>query len=154
MLVKIGANTVETQTGQNGSFNASVSVDEKSNDGLNDFFNVAVSTDGYATGYAKVALLPGQTSYSVDLNLLAVSDTITSQENVATGVTLNKNGEEVGALTIPQGAFPAGVTQITGTVTYLDPTQDDLNAFPGGDFLALPEGQDPNVRRHCWKAWA
>ncbi|MFZ1829030.1 MAG: astroprincin family protein [Candidatus Competibacteraceae bacterium] len=140
---KVGANSAGTTSG-NGSFNASVNVSEKSNDGLNDFFNVEAQAEGYANGYAKVVLQPGETSYSTTLNLLAVSDTITPQENVTTGVTLTKNGAEVGQLTIPESAFPGGVTQITGTVTYLDPTEDDLKAFPGGDFLALPAGQDPN----------
>ncbi|MFO1429491.1 MAG: thrombospondin type 3 repeat-containing protein [Candidatus Competibacteraceae bacterium] len=143
--VKVGTGTVTVQTGDDGSFVAiGVGAAELGYDGLNYFFSVAAGNTGYATGYVKVTLTAGKTSYTTELDLLATSDTIEPEEDITTGVTIDKNGEAVGEITIPQTSFPDGVTDISGTVTYLDPTTDDLSAFPGSDFLALPEGQDPN----------
>lgn len=114
------------------------------NDNLNDFFPVEVSAAGYSSGYAKVIFESGKTSYNVTIDLKAVSDTVTTDDNLEQGVEINKAGAVVGTLTIPPAALPPGVTDITGTVTYLDPATDDLNAAPGADLLALPAGADPN----------
>ena len=143
--VQIGSNTVNTSTDVNGNFSAAnVGADEVGFDGLNYFISVAASTTGFATGNAKITLEPGVDTYNVEIALIPTSDEITDEDDIAAGVEITDDGEAVGEITIPGAAFPDGVTQITGSVTYLDPTTDDLGAFPGGDFLALPEGGNPN----------
>jgi hypothetical protein len=142
--VQLGTNTVTTTTDGSGFFSASAGPDEVGYDGLNYFINVEASAAGYGTGYAKVNLETGVNSYNVELDLLPVSDEILPEDDVAAGVQLTDEGEVVGEITIPSSSFPAGATQITGSVTYLDPTSDDLTSFAGGDFFALPVGANPN----------
>ena len=115
------------------------------NDGINNFIPLEVTAPGYATGNVKVVLVPGQMSYQLSINLIQVSDTITNEDVLSNGVEIVSGGIPVGQLTIPDAAMPDGVTQITGTVTYLDPASNDILAAPGGDLLALPAGADPNV---------
>jgi hypothetical protein len=142
--IKVGTNSVDTTSELDGSFTADVGETELANDGIDDFFPVQVAADGFASGYAKVVLVPGTTSYEVALNLQQVSDTITEDDDITQGVELIKDGAPVGELTIPEAALPAGVTGVTGAITYLDPETDDILSTPGGDLLALPEGADPN----------
>ncbi|MGR9052312.1 MAG: hypothetical protein ACU84J_06660 [Gammaproteobacteria bacterium] len=142
--IKIGLNSVTTVANDIGQFTAGVGSTELANDNLNDFFPIEVTASGYSSGYAKVVVEPGKTSYQMSINLQPVSDTITEQEDVTQGVEINKGGDPVGTLTIPTESLPQGVTAVTGTVTYLDPTTDDLQSAPGGDLLALPAGADPN----------
>lgn len=150
VTITLGANSVITTTAPDGSFAAEVGRAEFGNDGTGDFVSVAARQGGWGTGYAKVNLIPGESSYSITLDLLPVSDEIRAEDNSDDGVaaTLLRRGEQVGSLEIPRDSFPDGVTQITGTMTYLDPTTDDLASFPGGDFLALqvltnPDNLDP-----------
>ena len=143
--IKIGLNSVHTSTDIAGSFSANTGPAEISNDGLNDFFPIEVSAPGYATSNAKVTVKPGQFNYEVTIAIKPVSDTIAVEDDLTQGVEIIKEGNPVGQITIPDAALPAGVTGVTGTVTYLDPTTDDILAAPGGDLLALPEGSDPNV---------
>jgi hypothetical protein len=143
--VQIGSNTINISTDASGNFSAGdVGEDEVGFDGLNNFISVEASAVGFATGNAKIILEPGVDTYNVEIALIPTSDEITEEDDITAGVEITDDGEAVGEITIPGAAFPDGVTQITGSVTYLDPTTDDLGAFPGGDFLALPEGADPN----------
>ncbi|WP_152555672.1 thrombospondin type 3 repeat-containing protein [Methylomarinum vadi] len=142
--IKIGLNSVTTVSNDIGQFTADVGSSELANDNLNDFFPIEVTATGFSSGYAKVVVEPGRTSYDMSINLQPVSDTISEQEDVTQGVEINKGGDPVGSLTIPVDALPVGVSTVTGSVTYLDPTTDDLQSAPGGDLLALPEGANPN----------
>ena len=142
--VKIGTNSVDATTDIVGEFTGNVGNAELAFDGLDDFFPVNISADGFASGYAKVIYVPGQTQYELTLNLQQVSDTITEEDNLDAGVELTKGGEIVGRLMIPESALPENVEQITGSITYLDPETDDILSTPGGDLLALREGQNPN----------
>ncbi len=141
--VEIGPNSVWTFTGDDGSFSVRVMPSEWVDDGLGGkVFPVEVKADGFGTGYAKVPVVPGQDDYTVQVFMVPVTDGI-QDDDTSDGVsdTIEKAGETVGELDIPPGALPDGVTSVTGTVTYLDPTNpDDLAAFPGGDFLAAPIG--------------
>jgi hypothetical protein len=142
--VQIGLNSVNTTTNAAGRFVANnVSVAELASDNLNQFFPVQVQANGYSSGYVKAVLVPGTTEYHVIVNLEPISDQITEESDITQGVAIEENGQTVGSLVIPQGSLPDGVTEVTGTVTYIDPTAD-LSAAPGGDLLALPENADPN----------
>ena len=113
------------------------------NDGLDDFFPVSAAVGGFATGFAKVVIVPEVFEYDVEINLAPVSDLIGEDEDLDAGVSIEKSDETVGFLRIPTSALPGGVTQITGQITYLDPATD-VSLAPGGDLLALPEGSNPN----------
>lgn len=115
-----------------------------SNDGVNAFFPVKVAATGYSTGYAKVVVESGKTEYDVTVQLQPVSATFTADAGIAGGasVAIVDSGDPVGQLTIPAEALPDGVTEVIGTVTYLDPATDDLQSAPGGDLLAARA--DPN----------
>ncbi len=142
--VKIGLNSVNTSTDPAGRFEATnVGITELTSDNLNQFFPVQVQANGYSSGYAKAVLIPGTTNYHVIVNLDPVSDQITEEDDLSEGVPIQEDGQTVGSLRISPDALPDGVSQVTGTVTYLDPAAD-LNASPGGDLLALPENSDPN----------
>ncbi len=144
VAVKIGLNSVNTITDAAGRFTAvNVSINELTSDNLNQFFPVQVQAAGYSSGYVKAVLIPGTTSYSVIVNLDPVSDQITENDDLSQGVAIQEDGQTVGSLTIPPTSLPDGVTQVTGTVTYLDPAAD-LSSMPGGDLLALPANSDPN----------
>ena len=145
--VEIGPNSVGVITGADGSFSARVMPSEWVDDGLGGkVFPVEVKAEGFGTGYAKVPFVAGQDDYTVQVFLIPVSDGI-ADDDVSDGVsdTIEKAGETVGELSIPTGSLPEGVTSVTGTVTYIDPTDpDQLAAFPGGDFLAAPtDGGEP-----------
>jgi len=145
--------TIGTQTDNKTALTDSVGLfsvtglgsTQSANDNLNDFFPVEVSADGFSSGYAKVVFEKGKTSYDVTINLQPVSDNFTADDDLSAGVEINKAGEAVGQLTIPDSALPEGVTDVTGSVTYLDPATDDIQSAPGGDLLALPAGADPNT---------
>lgn len=112
-------------------------------DGLDFFLPIRATIDGFATAYAKVVLADDVFEYTIDVDLAPVSDIIGEDEDVSAGVSIEKQEERVGELTIPEASFPDGVTEIKGQITYLDP-EDDVSLTPGGDLLALPEGADPN----------
>ena len=143
-LITIGTNTVTTNTDLAGEFSANAGGGELSNDGVDDFFPIDIQADGFASGYTKVALREGVFDYDVEVHLQQVSDTITGDDDLNEGVQIDSGGEPVGALTIPTAALPAGVTEVTGEITYLDPATDDILSIPGGDLLAVPVGSDPN----------
>lgn len=140
-----GGNTVFTSL--SGDFSGNIQASTLSSDGSRQFFPINVKAQGFATGNAKVPFVPGQFNYRIVVSLQQVSDTIEENEDVTQsgGVEIVKNGNPVGSLEIPLTSFPTGVTQVTGTVTYLDPETEDLLSMPGGDLLALPEGADPNT---------
>ena len=143
-LVTVGINTVTGTSDANGAFsiNAGDSADIGF-DGLDEFFPVNAAIDGFATGFAKVLIQPGVFEYELLIDLAPVSDIIGEDEDVTVGVAIDKEDEKVGELTIPADSFPAGVTAITGQITYLDP-ETDVDLAPGGDLLALPADADPN----------
>ncbi|QPK62814.1 hypothetical protein IVG45_18580 [Methylomonas sp. LL1] len=146
--IKIGTDTNNktTVTDSLGTFSATgLGSAQAAHDNLNDFLPVEVSASGYSSGYAKVVLEKGKAEYSVAIDLQPVSDNFTTDDNLNNGVEINKQGAAVGQLTIPDSSLPDGVTEVTGTVTYLDPTTDDIQSAPGGDLLALPAGVDPNT---------
>jgi len=140
-----GGNTVFTSL--SGDFSGNIQASTLSSDGSRQFFPINVKAQGFATGNAKVPFVPGQFNYRIVVSLQQVSDTIEESEDVTQsgGVEIVKNGNPVGSLEIPLTSLPTGVTQVTGTVTYLDPETEDLLSMPGGDLLALPEGADPNT---------
>ena len=143
-LVTVGIDTVPGATDANGTF--SISAGDSADigfDGLDEFFPVNAAIDGFATGFAKVRIQPGVFDYELILDLAPVSDIIGDDEDVTAGVVIDKEDEKVGELTIPAASFPAGVTAITGQITYLDP-ETDVDLAPGGDLLALPAGANPN----------
>lgn len=144
--ITIGSSSVQTASDDIGEFTATgIGPTEIAEDNLNDFFPVEVKAPGYSTGYAKVAVELGKTSYEVRVDLQPVTQTISATDDVTAGVEINKGGTPVGSLTIPSASLPTGVTGVTGTVTYLDPTAGELQSAPGGDLLAVPEGADPNA---------
>lgn len=141
--VKIGANSVFTQSNGAGEFTANVGPNEMANDRTGTFFPVQVTMPDFSTGNAKVRYVAGQDSYSVTVNLQQVSDRIDENDDITQGVALVKDGAPVGSLKIPTDSLPAGTTSVTGEITYLDPETDDMLSMPG-DLLALPVGADPN----------
>lgn len=139
-----GGATTSSETNTEGVFAATVGHPGGiGDDGLDLFLPISATSDGFATGFAKVVLAPEVFEYAIAIDLAPVSDIIGDDENVADGVSIEKEEETVGQLTIPDAAFPAGVTDIKGQITYLDP-EGDIALTPGGDLLALPEGADPN----------
>ncbi len=139
-----GGATTSGSTDQEGALSVGVGHPGSiGDDGLDDFFPVSAIIDGFATGFAKVVLAPGVFEYDLLIDLAPVSDIIGDEEDVAAGVSIEKEDETVGELTIPEASFPEGVTAITGQITYLDP-EGDIGLTPGGDLLALPEGANPN----------
>ncbi|MCP4130979.1 MAG: PKD domain-containing protein [bacterium] len=139
--VKIGEES--EATGESGKFSIEVSSDDSVETNSGTIFTVEVTADGYGTGYAKVVYIDGTTEYSTEIKLLAVTDAITDGDDITNGVDIKQSGTTVGEITIPEGSFPAGVTKITGKVTYIDPTTPDIDSAPGGDFLAVRTA-DPN----------
>ena len=136
--------TASGATDAEGTFSAAVGHPEGiGHDGLDFFLPVSATVDGFATGFAKVVLFPDTFVYTIDIDLAPVSDLIGDDDDVSAGVSIEKEDETVGELTIPEASFPEGVTAITGQITYLDP-EDDIGLTPGGDLLALPEGANPN----------
>ncbi len=109
-----------------------------------EMFLIKVTAGGFATGYAKAARSDVENDFDIEIKLLEITDEITQEEDVSTGVDIVAYGAKVGELTIPSEAFPEGVTQITGDVTYLDPTTTEIDAAPGGDFRAVPKTADPD----------
>ena len=142
--VKVGLNSINTNTDLSGEFTANAGNYELASDGIDSFFPVKVMAQGFASGNAKVIWQAGKTEYQVTVDLQQVSQVITEQDDVTQGVDVNKDGAPVGSLTIPTEALPEGASSITGSITYLDPETDDILSMPGGDLLALPEGADPN----------
>jgi len=136
--VKIGSETVSTDG--NGDFSIQVSKDEIVDGVGGTVVPIEVTADGYATGYVKMGYFSGMSGHHAEITLLPVSDRITDEDNVTSGVIIRKNGERVGRFSIPSSALPAGVTQITGNITYIDPTTPDINACPGNDLLAVTDG--------------
>jgi hypothetical protein len=141
--VKIGLNSVSTQSDGAGEFSANAGPLEMANDRTGRFFPVAVTMPDFSSGNAKVRYVAGQLSYSVTVNLQQVSDRIDEDDDVTQGVMLLKDGATVGSLTIPSSSLPQGVTGVNGAITYLDPESDDMLSMPG-DLLALPVGANPN----------
>ncbi|MCP4344865.1 MAG: hypothetical protein GY795_04985, partial [Desulfobacterales bacterium] len=142
--VKIRSESAVAYTDQNGNFTFHISEGEFPEGPDGAVFPIEVTADGYSSGYAKVALFPDRSDYSAEIKLVPVSEEITAEDDLSEGVGIEKDGEKIGELKLPDSALPAGVTQVTGTVTYIDPTTPDIDAFPGGDFLAVTEGGDPN----------
>ncbi|NHN39740.1 hypothetical protein G8764_20755 [Pseudomaricurvus alcaniphilus] len=140
--VKIGTNTVETTTDEAGFFAAGVGNGEVASNGSGKFFPVKVKAPGFATGNAKVNIVPGQTDYEITVNLQQISQTLETDDDLNAGVEINSGGNPVGSLQIPDGSLPDGVTEISGNITYLDPATNDIIAGP--DLLALPAGANPN----------
>ncbi|MDU0356043.1 hypothetical protein RS130_21035 [Paraglaciecola aquimarina] len=128
--VKVGTNTVNTNTDLSGEFTANVGNGELSSDGIDKFFPVEVVAEGFATGNPKVIWQTGKTEYQVTIDLQQVSKVITEEDDVTQGVDIDKDGAPVGSLTIPTVALPAGVSSITGEITYLDPETDDILSAP------------------------
>ncbi|QTA93925.1 carboxypeptidase-like regulatory domain-containing protein [Desulfonema magnum] len=135
--VKIGSDSVPTDG--NGNFSNQVSEKDILNGSGGDVLPIEVTADGYATGYSKVACFSQKAAYHVEITMIPVSQEITDKDDVTSGVDIKKDGEKIGELKIPASALPAGVTQVTGNVSYIDPTTSDLDAFPGNDFLAVRE---------------
>ncbi|MCP4352366.1 MAG: hypothetical protein GY795_43460, partial [Desulfobacterales bacterium] len=142
--VKIRSESSVAYTDQNGNFTFHISEGEFPEGPDGAVFPIEVTAEGYSSGYAKVARFPGRSDYSVEIKLVPVSEEITAEDDLSEGVSIEKNGVKTGELKLPDLALPAGVTQVAGTVTYIDPTTSDIDAFPGGDFLAVTEGGDPN----------
>ena len=139
-----GGATTSSSTDQDGELSVGVGHPGSiGDDGLDDFFPVSAIIDGFATGFAKVVLAPGVFDYDLLIDLAPVSDIIGDEEDVTAGVSIEKEDETVGELTIPESSFPPEVTAITGQITYLDP-EGDIGLTPGGDLLALPDGANPN----------
>ncbi len=125
--IKIGSDLINTAvTDSEGNFTLQADKAGKS------LLPIEVTADGYATGYTKIS---ASSESNVEIQLVPISDMITSEDNLAEGVDLKKNGEKIGELKIPASALPEGITYITGTVTYIDPTTPELDAFPGAIFL-------------------
>lgn len=145
--VKVGAssNTVSTVSDAAGFFTIDVGQLELSNDNVGAFFPVEVKSTGFSTGNLKVVLVEGRFEYDVTVNLQQVSDTIATDDDLNAGVELVKGGQPIGSLMIPDAALPPGVTEVSGSITYLDPATDDILSTPGGDLLALPASADPNA---------
>lgn len=137
----------ETTTDQSGNYLISLSLDQRINAGGaapgGPVFPVNVKADGHATGHAKVAYEPGREAYLLNVPLIPTTRVLGGEDDVTNRVDIEKDSEKVGELTIPAASLPAGVTEVQGTITYIDPTTRDIDAFPGGDFLAVREG-DPN----------
>ena len=131
-------------TDPSGGFTFEVSAAEIVDNTFEKFFPVKVTAEGYATSNRKIVVVPGQTTYNIVVELQRISDQITPEDDLSApeGVSIEKDGLPVGSLQILPQAFPAGVTEITGTITYLDPTTSDVQAGP--DLLALPAGANPN----------
>ncbi len=135
--VKIGSETVSTDG--NGDFSTQMSEQEVLNGVGGDVLPIEVTADGYATGYTKKGYHPGKYHYHVEIKLIPVTDEITGDDNAATSkVDIEKDGTKIGELDL-SSALPAGVTKVTGNVSYIDPTTADIDAFPGNDFLAVRE---------------
>ncbi len=135
--IKVGRKVSDVYTDSQGNFTVYSSEADFTETASGSVIPVEVSAKGFATGYAKVVSFPGKSDYNVEISLLPISDEITADDNLAEGVDIEKDGETVGELRIPDSALPSGVYQLTGTVTYIDPTTQDIDAFPGGDFLAV-----------------
>jgi uncharacterized repeat protein (TIGR02543 family) len=137
----------ETTTDEGGNYQIPLSLDQRINaDGAapgGPVFPVNVKADGHATGHAKVAYEPGREAYLLNVPLIPATRVLDDGDDVTNRVDIDKDGEKVGELTIPADSLPAEVTEVRGTITYIDPTTRDVDAFPGGDFLAVREG-DPN----------
>jgi len=154
--VTIGTDTVIVNTQIDGTFTASVTSNEWTEIAGGKTFLIEVTApcvdtgagdciSVFATGYAKVSFVDGTYDYNnVIITLIPISDIIGEGDDVTGMVEISKGEEKVGELTIPEDSFPEGVSQITGTVAYIDPTTSELGSFPGGDFLALPTDADPN----------
>lgn len=154
--VKIGTDTVIVNTQIDGEFIANVTSNEWTEIAGGKIFLIEVTApcvdtgEGdcisvFATGYAKVSFVDGTYDYNnVIITLIPISDIIGEGDDVTGMVEISKGEKKVGELTIPEDSFPEGVSQITGTVAYIDPTTSELGSFPGGDFLALPADADPN----------
>ncbi len=143
--IKVGLNSQATLSEQDGQFSSNVgSADDFASDNVNTFFPVEVTANGYATGHGKIIFVPGTDNYEFFIDLEPVTATLTDEDDVTVGVTINKEDDQVGLLTIPTDSLPTGVTKVKGEITYLNPTTDDLQATPGGDLLALPENSNPN----------
>lgn len=137
----------EATTDEGGNYEIPLSVDQRINaDGAapgGPVFPVNVKADGHATGHAKVAYEPEREAYLLNVPLIPATHVLDGDDDVTNRVDIEKGGEKVGELTIPASSLPAGVTSMQGTITYIDPTTRDIEAFPGGDFLAVRAG-DPN----------
>ena len=142
--ITIGNSDETFVTDMAGEFIATAGGLELADDGLSAFFPVSVNADGFSSGYTKVVYESGQTTYEVIITVQQVSDSISESDDLNEGVSIVDGGAPVGILTIPTSALPENVTQITGDITYLDPESDDILPTPGGDLLALPEGNVPN----------
>jgi hypothetical protein len=143
----VRAGSAETRTDEAGNYTLALSPAERLNiDGTvpgGPVFAISAAAPGHATTHAKVAYVPGQEDYQAHIRLIPVTLAIGDDDDVTNRVDIARNGETIGELTIPASAFPADVTEIKGNITYIDPTTEDIDAFPGGDFLAVRAG-DPD----------
>ncbi len=136
-----GNYVVQTSTDTTGDFSIQVGPRALMDRPYGAVFPIKVTAEGFAIGYLNLVFEIGRMNYpNVEIKLLPVSDQIAPTEDVTQGVDINKKGGIVGEITIPANSFPEGVTQITGSVTYIDPTTSDINSFPGSDFLGTPSG--------------
>ncbi|MCP4134953.1 MAG: hypothetical protein GY754_28520 [bacterium] len=126
----------KTASVSEGTFSLEITTDKLVETAAGKIFLIAVTAEGYAPGFAKAEYNEDKTEYDVLVKLLPVSYEITEDDNIANGITIDKFGADVGKITIPQASFPDGVTAISGTITYLDPTTE-LASAPGGDLQAV-----------------
>jgi len=141
--VQVGTNTVHTNTGSNGSFDAEFGPDEIDANG-----QVLVSTSpvGFVATQAKVSVGVADT-YTVTLTVKPVGAQQTIPAPNATPIAIDDGG--TADLQIPGGAILDGsgnpVTEpVTVQLTALDPTNPaERPAFPGGDFLAVDPANPP-----------
>ncbi len=128
---------VSTAT-SSGSFSMKPFSTAAVDDGTNTVLMVTVTADGYATGYTKIIYDENTTDYTTEITLLPISAAMMPYDNFPSGIDFDIPGSDgsedpVGNITIPDEAYPDGVTSITGAITYIDPNSPDLGNSPGGD---------------------
>lgn len=141
----VSAGDAAVRTGADGRYLLMVSRSHVVVAGGRNILPVSAEAAMFADGYGKVGHEDGRIFHTLDLFLVPVCAEITETDDPAAGIAIRKDGEKIGELTVPATSLPAGVTGLFGTVAYLDPTTSDLSGFPGGDFLAIPQGGDPNA---------
>ncbi len=137
-VVKVGANTVYTETDENGRYQAEFGSGETNADGQ---VFVSVKPAGYTSYQTKFTPDPEGGTHEVNLTVKVVDSETTASPAAAINLSAEDEGQTTGSIGIQAGSIvdengnPV-TEEVTVELTTIDPGSAEMGAFTGGDFYA------------------